>query len=451
MVLASGKHRRSKQRLRFSEPQARWLSPVFISLVIAALGILPSAFLDDQQFRSYWRTPKSVNTETLLMFGCGALALAFGALVAISMSPPAERDSAPWPSLSRRSVQLLRRASITLTSLAMAGYAGFAVIIAKAGIGPTELFSGSPDVKAAIGTIPGVTTLTQFGIAAVVCSSVLLAQRGYNRAELGRLLVVLCFGLLRTFVNSERLAIMELVVPVMVVFTAKLATQRGARRAVAQFIPVALLAMVVVLFGFFEYFRSWNYYRLHTSDSFADFALSRLAGYYATATNNGYLNLVHLQWPNRLPYDTLQGFWTAPGIEGMGLYEKLSGHVPPNVRDTSQSLYADVLVKYGNPEFNSECGYAGPFLDYGPVGGIIYFLLAGLVIGLLYRGFCRAKTYGLFCYPVVFTGLLELPRYIYWSYGRTICAWIGLAVVVVLLSRSQAKERNDSPPCESPA
>jgi len=435
---------RKPAAVTFSVPQVWWLSPVVVSLLVAFASIFPAALIGDQQFRSLWRTPKAVTGETLLLFGCGALALAFGALVALAAVPMSRQPSAPWPQLSDQSAVLLRRASSALTAVTIAGYAGFGVLIVRAGLNPLELFSLSPShssgmsVREVVGTIPGITTLTQFGSAAVVTSTVLLVRK-YSRSELCKLLVVLGLALPRAYIFSERLAVLELVVPMTVIMAAHLAVHRGLRRRLMQVIPFVSFVAVVAIFGFFEYFRSWTFYRTQVTTSYTEFALNRFAGYYATALNNGHLVLEHLQWPNRLPYDTIEAFWTAPGVQAAGLYETLGGHVPPYTRDESDSVYYAVLSNFANPEFNNQSGYVGAFVDYGGFGGIVFFLVVGLVAGLLYRGFCQSKAFGLFLYPIVFVGLLELPRYLYWSQGRATYAWIGLVGIAVLVSRSEAK------------
>jgi oligosaccharide repeat unit polymerase len=256
------------------------------------------------------------------------------------------------------------------------------------------------------------------------------------------LITIVVLAALRAFYFSERLAILELVVPIAVVIAASLSLQQGWRRRVLRFMPPIGLVAVIGVFGVFEYSRSWTYFRQHSSESYLDFVLSRFAGYYSTALNNGHLVLQHLDWTNRLPYDTLEAFWIAPGIEQADLYARLGGHVGPYARDTPHSLYDWTLYQFGSLEFNNQSGYVGPFIDYGVVGGLIYFLLVGLIAGYLYRRFCRGDAFGVLFYPVVFVGLLEMPRYLYWAQGRAAYAWMGLLIVALLVSRCEAKAKD---------
>lgn len=422
-----------------------WLSPVVVTLFIAVAAIVPTALVSDQQFRNLWGSPKSITLETLALFGCGAIALAFGAMMAIAALPPVRGLPRPWPNLSDAAIRLLRRASTVLALATVVGYMGFVFLIAKAGLSLSDLFGGSSDegsaqpVKDMIGTIPGLTTLTQLGIASVIVSAILLVH-AYSRVELIKLLAVVGFAVPRAYIYSERLAILELIIPVGLIVAARFSNGRGIRKVVAQFVPPVSLVGVVVIFGTFEYFRSWNFYRTHSTQSFTEFALSRFAGYYTTALNNGQLIMDHLSWPNRLPFDTLEGVWTAPGIEQFGLYEKLSGHARPYTREATDSLYFDVLRQYANPEFNNSSGYGGVFVDYGWIGGLIFFVVAGLLAGFLYGRFCQARSVGLLLYPMFFVGLVELPRYVYWVQGRATYAWIALVILVVLMKRVEVRD-----------
>lgn len=427
-----------------SQPSVWWLSPVTISLIVAAASIIPTLLITDREFRSLWRTPKSVTLETLWLFGSGAAAIAFGAMLVIAAMPRSMPSAGNWPDLSSDSTRLLRRCSAVVTTMTLVGYAAFGFAIVRAGLNPFDLtttYGDGVSIRDQVGTIPGVTTLTQFGIVAVVVSAILLVK-AYTRVELCKLIAIVALASLRAFYFSERLAILELVVPIAVVVAAYLSTKHGWQRKLLSFVPPVGLVAVIAVFGTFEYWRSWTYFRSHTSDSYIDFVLSRFAGYYATALNNGHIVLHHLDWPNRLPYDTVEAFWVAPGIQEADLYLRLGGHLEPYNRGAPTGLYDMALYQFGNPEFNNQSGYVGPFIDYGVAGGLVYFLVIGLIAGYLYRGFCRGDAFGLLFYPVVFVGLLEMPRYLYWAQGRTSYAWLGLVVIALLVSRCEAKARD---------
>jgi hypothetical protein len=428
-------------------PGLWWLSPAVIPLVIGAAAIMPTALVGDVKFRALWRTPKEITPDTLMLFGFGAVALAFGALIGFALSPLPRLRSSPWPSLDVDALGLLRRASTFLTATTIAGYVGFVYLIARSGLTPAQLFAGSEanggaSVKDAIGTIPGVTTLTQLGVGAVVVSATLLVQQ-YSRIELVKMLVVVGLAVPRAYIYAERLAILELVLPITVVFAAKMSVGGRIRRIVARAFPVGGIVLVVVVFGAFEYSRSWTYYRAHGETSFVSFALSRLAGYYVTALNNGQIILNHVDWPGRWPYDTFEGLWSAPGIENLALYQRIGGHLPP-YNKSNTAPYNDALAHFGNPEFNNPSGYVGPFIDYGWLGGLIWLLVIGVVAGFLYQQFCSARYLGLLLYPVFFIGLAELPRYIYWVQGRAIYTWIALLAITVLLARGSRRRHRET-------
>jgi oligosaccharide repeat unit polymerase len=421
-------------------PGLWWLSPAVIPLVIGAASIIPTALVGDVEFRSLWRTPKAITPDTLMLFGFGAISLAFGALIGSALAPLPRLSLSPWPDLGEDAIRVLRRASTFLTAATLAGYVGFLYLIARSGLTLLQLFGGSEangnaSAKESIGTIPGLTTLTELGIGAVVVSTIILVQQ-FSRFELVKLLIVIGLAVPRAYIFAERLAILELILPVTVVLAAKLSIGGRVRRVIARALPLGGIAMVVVVFGLFEYSRSWSFYRAHGETSFVGFALSRLAGYYVTALNNGQLILSHLDWQGRWPYDTMAGFWNAPGIEKIGLYERLGGHPVPYSL-TGRSPYADVLDQFGNNEFNNPSGFVGPFVDYGRFGGLIWLVLAGVAAGLLYQQFCSARFLGLLLYPFFFVGLAEFPRYLYWVQGRTMYTWIALLVIVVLLARDR--------------
>jgi oligosaccharide repeat unit polymerase len=220
---------------------------------------------------------------------------------------------------------------------------------------------------------------------------------------------------------------LELIVPVLVVLAMRSATTPRGRR-VAAMLPVVFVPFVVIVFGAFEYFRSWVYFRERSNGTFAQFAVERLVGYYATALNNGALQMTYNRFPGRWPYETMAAFWSAPGISNLDLYQKLNGQ-------DHETAYFDILTNYGTPEFNNSSGLAAPFVDFGFIGGLVYLFGTGVILGLLYRGFRESTPLGVLIYPVLFIGVVELPRYLAFSQGRVFPTLVALVAITVLLKR----------------
>ena len=411
-----------------------WLSPVTVTLAIAIASVSLTAAIGDDRFRELWHTPKSVTGTALLLMLCGALALAVGASAAGAASSDAQslRD---WPRLSPNAVSLLTRSSTILVCLTTIGTVCLATLLLRAGVGLTDLhtasgYGGSPAIKDTVGTIPGLTTMTQFGAPAVIVSGVILAHR-YSRAELVKICIVAGMALPRAFLWAERLAIMELVVPLIVIGCYRLATGDRATRAL-RWLPLVVIPTGIAIFSGFEYFRSWNFYR-GSGDGLLQFSAERVAGYYATAINNGYLELTHLDRHGGVPGRTLDFLYEAPGLNQLGIQGWIQGDVPGRIGSATDADYDMMLSHFGNPEFNNSTGYVAPFIDYGTVGGLIYFTVVGVIAGFLYRGFRKGEAFGLLLYPLLFVGLIELPRYVQWAEGRFLPSWLALIAVAIAL------------------
>lgn len=429
---------------------AWWLSPVAVSLMVATAAIALTASVNDDRFRALWGSPKSVTGAALLTMFSGALALALAAAV-VGALRPLEPPVRRWPGLSRATLGRMRRTSSVLVALTVVGYLGLLYLMARAGIGLGNVreaagYGAAVPLKDVVGTLPGLTTMTQFGIAAVIVSSVVLVQQ-FDRVEVLKICAVVGAAIPRAFLFSERLAVLELIVPMVVVLCFGLALNRTGARFI-RLLPVVGVPGCIAVFSTFEYFRSWEYYR-GTETDFVRFSTERIAGYYATSVNNGYLEWTYMDWPGRLPRSTIDFLWTAPGIDQLDLYHRWTGHLPGRNGPPTDTDYDVVLSQLGNPEFNNSTGYAAPFLDYGLAGGIVYFLLVGVVAGLLYRGFREGRLLGLLLYPVLFTGLLELPRYIHWAQGRSFPAYVALTAVALILrtaDRTDPDPQLDAPP-----
>jgi hypothetical protein len=210
----------------------------------------------------------------------------------------------------------------------------------------------------------------------------------------------------------------------------------GLVRILVQAAPVYASAVLLALFGASEYFRSWlNFYK-GGKLSFLEFISLRLLGYYVTAINNGALLVERIE-PTGAPFFTMRFLFRFPVLSGiMGMlypYRSFASDTDP---------YLTILDVGANVEFNNGDGYLLPILDYGVFGALLYWLMAGLLCGWLYRQFCRKHTLGLFVYPVAFIGITEMPRVIYWGEGRTIPALFFLSLLSYVCTRYRERAQD---------
>jgi predicted membrane-bound mannosyltransferase len=89
------------------------------------------------------------------------------------------------------------------------------------------------------------------------------------------------------------------------------------------------------------------------------------------------------------------------------------------------------LTAEANPEFNNGGGFFLPIIDFGLAGALLYWVLAGVMCGILYRMFQQRRPAGLLLYPITFTSVIELSRIVYWAEGRVLlpmCVLTGIAL-----------------------
>jgi oligosaccharide repeat unit polymerase len=413
-----------------------WLSPVGALSLLIPVTLWLTQHLSTADFELFYREPKLVTGSNLALVTVAVLVLASVAQLTARLAPSGtqRRLMPPGDAVPER----LRTAARVLFWLTMLGYVAFGASGVARGVRPADIVQAfanqdnyGVNLKGQFGGIAGLTTLTQCGIAFVVVAVHLLARKRDGRL-LAQVLLVVVLALLRSYINSERLALIEIAVPaVVIVAMAARRSRHRARRVMARAAPLVLAPLLLLLFAAFEYSRSWQFFKTRTDEPFALFALVRFVGYYATSYNNGYLQMQYGGFPGRLPLNSLAALWDAPGISALNLYDRLSAPIP--------AASDDLLERFANPEFNNPGGVTTPFVDFGMLGGFLFLALLGIVIGLLYRGFCDGAVTGSLLYPVVLTGLFDLPRYLYWTQGRVVPAWVALIVLAVVLVRAQQR------------
>jgi oligosaccharide repeat unit polymerase len=417
-----------------------WLNPAVVFTLACTAIALPAYLLSPAVYERYWRTGKHFNLDALLLtFACAAVfsvgsiagASVRGGAIAREKNRWAER--VPWKSVSH-----LFQASFLLCLVGYAIWIGTA-ISRGATIGfLKQVISGDKGALFIfqhdyLATVGGLTTMTECGIPAVIFGCMLGNHFGF-KAIRKKLFLILALAMVRAFLNSERFATIELVVPftILLVNVRYLASDRLTRatRVFLRYAPVFGLIALPILFTTFEYYRSWNnFYADSGQYNLVEFGVSRLLGYYVTSFNNGAFLLTKARVLLGAPYFTLKFLWTFPVLSN------LTRTLFPHLGFDSDDSFLRLLENQGvNPEFNSADGVLNPLVDFGLPGGLFYWFAIGIVCGMLYRLYQQQRPAGLCLYPFIYLGLLETPLALYWSEGKAIPAYALLMAGTLILA-----------------
>lgn len=420
-----------------------WLHPVFVFATAGtSIGIAAYA-IPESVYRQYWRTPKFFGLPALeITLGCVAV-FVLGVLLSSgyfrrAALPPVAAGPAK---LSPKVMMVLFRLSFYLCLIGYVIWTGLAIYRGMRWQDVIDVAQGKEGAMyearfVYLPTVGGVTTLTEFGTAAMILGAILGFTKGW-RGVRGKLFVILGLAFVRALVNSERFALIELVVPFLITSLAFLyvGRQRVGRRTrlLVGLAPLIGFTGLLVLFTSFEYFRSWSNYYEGRDLNLVEFGASRLAGYYVTSFNNG-AYLVDRLDPLDAPYFTLHFFWNFP----------LSSPVirrlfpDPILQSTDKWFYFPFLESGANLEFNNADGMMLPLMDYGIAGGLIWWFLTGLGCGFVYEMYCRREPLGLLVFPVIYLGLMEMPLAFYWGDGRAFpsqCLLLGTPLLLWVIRR----------------
>ena len=389
---------------------------------VLALYLLVPADTFEREFLSFkW------DTGTAALYYAAALAafaLGGGAGDVMARRPAAET---PAPSAVERDlVRRLCAVALVLTILAYALW--WARGIANAG-GVTELlnaFARDPNfVKFdVLTTIPGVTTLMQLAVAAVPLA---VAYRLLDRRLLVALVaVVAALALGRAILASERLALLELVVPAGYLLVA-------GRRVSPSRLLAALGLLVLGVLAFFlvnELRRLGPYWE---GFGVAD-ALWRFAAYYLATVNNAFAIADHHLLATPF-YFTGQPVWELPGIRDVGVtYERITGI--DAAAFYGDGFFRENAVSTGINVFGTPGAVAA---DFG-WAGIVWLAGLGGVAGALYRTGERSVL-ARAVYAVWVVGLLEFLRIYYVVSTRVVPAYVLFAAALLLLGLRRRSAR----------
>lgn len=258
-------------------------------------------------------------------------------------------------------------------------------------------------------TLPGITSFTQCGIVFSIffINNVFVSTAHHLKIKKRfkfYFIILVLLTVLRSFIWSERLALIELFVPILLLYLNFRSFRKRTVKLFLNLLPFYSTIFLVTLFGVTEYFRSWPYYRDYYS-SFLNFITERIMLYYLTAINNGVGTLQYYNWPSYSFLFTLNWVYKLPGI-GEYLLNWQKDNIPSFVNE------------YGNREFTNISGLFAIVYDLGVIGAFFYCVVWGFFIGIIYNSFRKKHIIGLLLYPVFFMSLIEFYRILYLGESR---------------------------------
>ncbi|HTF69054.1 MAG TPA: O-antigen polymerase [Edaphobacter sp.] len=382
-----------------------------------------------------WKVPKFLDGSTLLLSLSSVAAIVVGYAIGVLVRGRSRKSATSlvqFRSLYAHNRQSLRKLffwTLNLTWIAAAIWLAGAV---SQGLRPSDIkslllqqaASSLKDDYFVTGAIPGVTSLTQLGMAGVIVG--FLVFRLENRRKTKWALIgLLSLNAVRALLLSERVALIEVAVPAVVLFV-HFKIHAGISRRLKTIITLAPIAGLVLLFLVFtgsEMFRSWTYYSSRSDSNIFEFGAARLMGYYLTAVNNSGLILTRVSTSFHAPVFTQEWLWKMPVL----------GKAMGDASVMAMAQYRILLKANANLEFNNPGGILLPLWDFGITGGLFYWLAFGFVISKIYQSFRRGGLAGLLLYPLVYVGLLELSRLLYLSDSRCFPSLVILASAALLL------------------
>lgn len=403
-----------------------WLRPDVVGIGWAAL-VLASAAVPEAAYGDFVGAPKALDAGSTTVLVVVSLAFAVGAFIGDRVLPSSSatvtRSDDAWSFLDQPRVGRLLLAALTVCAAAY-------FVWFEPTLRPSvwaEIFGGDPNSFRRGRQIAGITSFSQVGIFIAIVSLVSLrlqpqGSTASKKLRTAAIAIVVVLALYRSVAWSERLAIVEVIVPLIVV-EVSFGSHKSWRRPVYQAAPILGAIGLGVLFGIFEYFRSWSAYRDQYT-FYPSFVFDRLSAYYYTSFNNWALYDANAS-PLGEPYHLFH--WAY--------------HLPASpLSDRATSIDADllrILDEHGDAEFNLFSAAGSVLIDLGAFGAATATLALGILAGRLYRSWRQGSIGGLLVYPFFFVGLADFGRTLYWTSSRAFIPWIALTITVVWARRGR--------------
>lgn len=392
-------------------PLAWWMNPVLAILFVVLPVFCSAAYFN--RF-SYWTFNASRDFVTAQTFGLGLFSMAMLVLgILIGGMLVRRQDAVSLIDGDRVTRVLVRFGWITIvayTLLLGTLVIRFDLVLALL---RGDVSAGS-ELRDALGRIPGVTSLVQFGTVYLALVSTLVTMTNYRMNSRLWTMTAIIFALVfaRSILASERLALLEALAALGVIPLAYRWRPSLWRTAA----PYLGTVFVFIAFAAGEYFRSWQYYRVFYK-SYLDFIAPRFAGYFSTSINNG--AGAYLMYGQYDPKPEITVGWVTQ-FPVLGSF----------FRSTDATMLDTFLATYATPEFNNPGGLYAAFLDYPFPVASLFMIGVGIVIGMAYRAFQNKTLLGMLLYPAIFLGTTDLIRILYVAGTRTLPLFLGAFIAV---------------------
>ena len=265
--------------------------------------------------------------------------------------------------------------------------------------------------KSVYSTIPGITTLSQLGVLYVIIFQVNSNLIKPDMKLRLVLYIVLVLTVIRTIVWAERLALVEVILSIGVMYL-RFGNISKLNKSVIRILhnaPYFGILALFLFFGIFEYFRSWRFYQNYY-DNIVSFTIERVLLYYYGSVNTMAALLKMTNWPS---YSFLSYIHWLYDFPVLGKYLQ---QIKP--REPFGTSFMDFLSRYLDPEFNNLSGILAAYLDSGIIGTLLLAFLLGVISKYSYLGYRKGYGLGLYLFPLVFILVFDILRQPYFSQNR---------------------------------
>jgi hypothetical protein len=387
-----------------------WISPYFIPVATILIGILLFVTVPDDLFRSELRVPtKASNWDAVIVYGYCLIAIVAGVALGSFILPRAS-DMQSQILRENSSVRLesffktLGYSSLFLSSFS------YVIFFASGDLSLSVLsntLQGTRgaiyQLKASMVNTPGLTsfmTLAPWWFVYVIYKFLVL-RKNLTAIEIAASIILLSCAVFRGFATNERLAIIQLAIPSVVLMPFLKSKWSKTARFLLVFGPIIGITALFFIFAVTEYFRSWApFYAKVSRLDFFDWVSLRLGAYYTTSINNG---LVALDTEmNGHGYYFFNGIYRLPFIStSLGL---------DRIREAVVDQFTLMLSTKLNPEFNNQGGVVVFIWDLGYIWGGLMLVFFGLFANISYNLARHGQVSGYLFYPFFFSQFLELTR-----------------------------------------